>query len=184
VWKWDQQEPFGSTPPNDNPSGLGAFDFPLRFPGQYFDRETGLNYNSFRDYDAGIGRYIESDPIGLIGGINTFSYVASDPLRRIDPAGLHVIVAPPTRPPYTPRPRGSDGGGPDCFNIPPWNLLVISGGFWGFFRTVTVQCTYLWPPPGCVGNPDDFRRSKTFYDVIQVAPWLNPCPPTVPRDIF
>jgi inhibitor of cysteine peptidase len=67
VWKWDQQEPFGSTPPNDNPSGLGAFDFPLRFPGQYFDRETGLAYNVFRDYDSAIGRYIQVDPIGTIG---------------------------------------------------------------------------------------------------------------------
>ena len=74
VWKWDQQEPFGSTPPNDNPSGLGAFDFPLRFPGQYYDRETNIAYNWRRDYDASIGRYVESDPIGLHGGINTYAY--------------------------------------------------------------------------------------------------------------
>ena len=41
MWRWDQQEPFGATPPNDDPDGDGVkFDFPLRFPGQYFDRET------------------------------------------------------------------------------------------------------------------------------------------------
>src|SRR5437773_86841 len=40
VWRWDQGEPFGNDVPNNNPSGAGAFDFPLRFPGQYFDRET------------------------------------------------------------------------------------------------------------------------------------------------
>jgi RHS repeat-associated protein len=88
VWRWDQTEPFGSTPPNDNPSGLGAFDFPLRFPGQYFDRETALHYNIMRDYDPSIGRYVESDPIGLEGGLNTYAYVRNGPLLAIDLYGL------------------------------------------------------------------------------------------------
>jgi uncharacterized protein RhaS with RHS repeats len=51
VWRWDQGEPFGNDVPNNNPSGAGAFDFPLRFPGQYFDRETNLASTYFRDYD-------------------------------------------------------------------------------------------------------------------------------------
>src|SRR5713101_8255331 len=49
VWRWDQQEPFGVNVPDENPSGLGAFEFPLRFPGQYADRETGWSQNGFRD---------------------------------------------------------------------------------------------------------------------------------------
>jgi RHS repeat-associated protein len=88
VWRWDQQEPFGNNPADENPSGLGAFDLPLRLPGQRYDKETGLHYNYFRDYDPSIGRYVESDPIGLRGGLNTYAYVESNPLSRIDPKGL------------------------------------------------------------------------------------------------
>jgi RHS repeat-associated protein len=90
VWRWDQQEPFGVNPADENPSGLGAFDLPLRLPGQYFDKETNLHYNYFRDYDPAIGRYIQSDPIGLLGGINTYSYALNDPLVLLDATGLRV----------------------------------------------------------------------------------------------
>jgi RHS repeat-associated protein len=67
---------------------LGPFDLPLRLPGQYFDKETNLLYNYYRDYDPGIGRYSESDPIALRGGINTYAYVKADPLRQVDVLGL------------------------------------------------------------------------------------------------
>jgi len=95
VWRWDQGEPFGNNPPDENPSGLGAFEFPLRLPGQYFDRETSLAYNWTRDYDSAIGRYVESDPIGLDGGSNTYLYVRSNPLGYADPRGLAPCGDPP-----------------------------------------------------------------------------------------
>ena len=62
----------------------------LRFAGQVFDADTGLHYNYFRDYDPWTGRYIQSDPIGLEGGLNTYGYVGGNPLRFIDPEGLQA----------------------------------------------------------------------------------------------
>jgi RHS repeat-associated protein len=88
VWRWDQQEPFGNSVPDENPGGLGTFDLPLRLPGQYFDKETNLHYNYFRDYDPSLGRYAESDPIGLNGGLNPYRYVEANPLATVDPTGL------------------------------------------------------------------------------------------------
>ncbi|MBI3867431.1 MAG: RHS repeat protein [Verrucomicrobia bacterium] len=72
----------------------------LRFPGQYFDAESGLHYNVMRDYDPALGRYRESDPIGLNGGINLFRYGSANPLTKIDAngeitvfAGVAIVVA-------------------------------------------------------------------------------------------
>lgn len=89
VWRWDQEEPFGVNVADENPSMLGAFEFPLRFPGQYADNETNLHYNNFRDYESILGRYIQSDPLGLGGGIHTYFYVRNNPLSLTDPSGLY-----------------------------------------------------------------------------------------------
>jgi RHS repeat-associated protein len=96
VWKWSLtaqtasgNNAFGNELANPDPDANGtAINFDLRFPGQQFDAETGLHYNYFRDYEPGTGRYVESDPIGLVGGISTFSYVQSNPLSRTDSRGL------------------------------------------------------------------------------------------------
>jgi RHS repeat-associated protein len=92
AWRWDT-DPFGTAAPNQNPGGLGTFVYNLRALGQYYQAETGLNQNWNRDYDPMVGRYVESDPIGLRGGINTYAYAAGNPLLGIDPLGLDVTVA-------------------------------------------------------------------------------------------
>ena len=89
VWRNDNTEPFGDSVPNGDPNNAGVvFDFPLRFPGQYFDRETGLAYNWMRDYDPSVGRYVQSDPSGLLGGGNTYLYVFAMVLVGTDRSGL------------------------------------------------------------------------------------------------
>jgi RHS repeat-associated protein len=89
VWRWDHLDPFGANPANEDPDGDGVkVVFNLRFPGQVFDKETGMHYNLFRDYDPTTGRYVQSDPIGLRGGINTYLYVDGNAIALSDVRGL------------------------------------------------------------------------------------------------
>lgn len=92
VWRWDLSgEAFGKTGPDENPDGDSAsFQFDMRFPGQRYDSATGLNYNYFRDYEAATGRYAQSDPIGLAGGISTYGYAGGNPILWVDSKGLEV----------------------------------------------------------------------------------------------
>ncbi|HCS2607220.1 TPA: RHS repeat protein [Shigella flexneri] len=65
----------------------GGVEQNLRYQGQYLDRETGLHYNLHRYYDPDVGRFMVTDPIGLRGGLNLYSY-APNPLKYADPLGL------------------------------------------------------------------------------------------------
>ncbi len=88
VWRYDGNA-FGDTLPNEDPDGnRKKTTINLRFPGQYYDAESGLFYNWHRYYDPRIGRYVTSDPIGLEGGLNTYAYVDNNPTGWIDPDGL------------------------------------------------------------------------------------------------
>jgi len=82
VWSTNYQ-PFGTTGTIN-----GSITQNVRLPGQYADAETGFNHNGFRDYMPNLGRYLESDLIGLAAGLNTYGYVRGNPLRSVDPYGL------------------------------------------------------------------------------------------------
>jgi RHS repeat-associated protein len=86
VWRVET-DPFG----NEIGNSIKTVENNLRFPGQYYDQETGLNQNFNRDYDPKTGRYPESDPIGLAGGMNPYSYASANPINWIDPDGLRRI---------------------------------------------------------------------------------------------
>ncbi|UCV27889.1 RHS repeat-associated core domain-containing protein [Ferribacterium limneticum] len=87
VWRWEP-DGYGRTQPNEDPDGDGKkLTLNVRFPGQYFDRESGLHYNWHRYYSPKIG-YISPDPIGLAGGPNPYTYANQNPLNRTDPKGL------------------------------------------------------------------------------------------------
>ena len=97
VWRnLPTTEPFGNSPVEEDPDGDATLTtLNPRFPGQYADKETNLNYNYFRDYDPSTGRYVQSDPIGLRGGINTYAYGGGSPLTNIDEDGLAYFAKRP-----------------------------------------------------------------------------------------
>ena len=126
VWK-GTYDPFGKVTET-----VATVEQNLRFPGQYLDRESGLHYNYFRTYDPEVGRYTQSDPIGLGGGINTYGYVLGNPLRYFDRFGLKTCVM-ITRNSYGIGnhaalfvERGGLGGGPLLYD-PAGNYSATSG---------------------------------------------------------
>ena len=88
VWSWDSGA-FGKEAPT------GSATINLRFPGQYYDAETGLHYNWHRYYDPATGRYITSDPLGLAAGLNTYGYAAQNPLSFVDRDGRLAFLGIP-----------------------------------------------------------------------------------------
>jgi RHS repeat-associated protein len=105
VWRWAlTDEAFGESEPEQDPDGDDTlFVLDMRYPGQQYDSATGFNYNYFRNYDPSTGRYSQSDPIGLQGGISTYGYVGGNPMIGTDPVGLAITI------PYFP---GITIGGP------------------------------------------------------------------------
>jgi RHS repeat-associated protein len=152
VWSWDG-DPFGTTPANENPNGLGAFGYGLRFPGQQYDAITGLHYNYFRDYEAGSGRYVQSDPIGLDGGINTYAYVEFDPTSASDPFGL--------------KRTGRRG-------VPAWTSPAPAPGM-GIYAIIDCHGEILY-----VGQTNSFRRRWSEHrnrDDGKIRMFNRPCCP-------
>ena len=96
IWRWDEmKEGFGDHAPNTDPDNdTKSLVFDLRFAGQRYDAASGLHYNYMRDYDPATGRYTQSDPIGLLGGLNTYAYVGGNPMSLVDPSGEVPLLIP------------------------------------------------------------------------------------------
>ena len=169
AWRWDPH-PFGEQTPNGNPSGLGTFVNNLRFPGQYYTYESGLNHNGYRDYDPQTGRYIESDPIGLAGGTaSTYAYADENPIIRADSSGLFSLRiydswVSTTELPQGPAQVGGTGAKPDaacqctCGNS-SWMLVGCTG-----FIHITVGIR-----PGLSPDRDAFARHSESQHVLDFA---------------
>jgi RHS repeat-associated protein len=167
---WDAvRRPFGS-----RNLVTDQIEMPLGFPGQYYDEESGVLYNYFRDYDPSTGRYLESDPIGLNGGLNTYTYVSGNPTNHIDPQGLveswwHAVYPADfnTQPGYSHVPpsynRRSAGGKEVCKGT--WIQV-------GWSRVYNVVCQCVWLCLSCEyrtawsGNTNSPYLPRTMGTVV------------------
>ena len=189
VWEWKNDDPFGANVPNENPSGLGAFAFNLRFPGQYYDQETGTHYNYFRDYEPATGRYVQSDPIGLFGGISTFAYVGSSPLLYTDPTGLiYRCKAPlhafpggffggkgPLHHAFVCDDAGGNCYGQDWKNEKWWHNPLLSPGRPSEGDKFNKdQCTRIGPGDKCLDECVKKRSKITERPLYSVVPGSGP----------
>ncbi|WP_096376563.1 RHS repeat-associated core domain-containing protein [Lysobacter enzymogenes] len=172
VWSWDAKgEAFGATAPNQDPDLDGtAFVFDMRFPGQRFDPWTGSNYNYFRDYDASVGRYLQSDPIGMSGGINTFAYVSSNPVSGVDPFGLE---GPGSFNNGGTRLSWENGSG----RAPDYGTITVNFGLGSLHYTLS-RSGKLFSGGGFVGDPRNVGKSLSSAGVSFVVGWVNDCPIT------
>ncbi|WP_304352225.1 RHS repeat domain-containing protein [Comamonas testosteroni] len=147
VWQLPETQAFGDRAAATDPDGDGSHThIALRFPGQIRDDETGLNYNYFRDYDPETGRYVQSDPIGLLGGTNTFAYVDANPLMFVDPLGLQRGGSPSSpygRPGYIPSTREINRSGG---SIPSGAPTASENGGYPSDRSILQQFTNLPNP--------------------------------------
>jgi len=133
---WDANyRPFGEA------TVTGSVAFNLRFPGQHYDAETGLHYNMMRDYDPGLGRYVQSDPTGLCGGWNTYACVGGNPVMGEDLTGENVqgvenmiAWAGTYEPPASGDPRGLLGG----------DVLRLPNTGWGLFNGWSFRSQAAW----------------------------------------
>ena len=188
IWRW-QSDPFGLTAPDQDPDGdLVPFTYNLRFPGQYYDAETGLHYNYYRTYDPSTGRYLESDPIGLDGGMNTYGYVGGNPLSAIDPYGLDCVAVggtvtctPGDGPTVSfPRPEGwpdtinSDSSNYHFYNIPvPLNGADAACVKDGIINNPTPGSPSPASPDGTRNNATPTNAQNLFNTIDLISSFGN-----------
>lgn len=160
-----------------------ANDCPVRFPGQWYDEESGLHYNRNRYYDPKAGRYISPDPIGLLAGPNVYRY-ATNPVSWIDPLGLDPVQVDPNNINFSQRtvtcdgPKGAntyqtamEGGKWDWNQSGPLRVMEVDGQLVSYDnrRLVAAQRAGLDSVPVEIVNPDDIMpgSNKTWGRAFQ-----------------
>jgi len=176
IWR-ASYSPFGNAAVNEDVDNDGSsITLNLRFPGQYYDGETGLHYNYFRYYDPKTGRYITSDPIGLQGGLNTYGYVGGNPTKYSDAYGLDFAFS------VDPLAAGGNGHTTLYFQDGPgqWYSYnqgaagaVSSGGNYGFLTGLDAAggvgiSPVVVPPPSATffpsSNAEDIKIQSCAID--------------------
>ena len=173
-WSWDLfASAFGENPPT---ALNGGSDHGLRFNGQRADPETGLSFNFFRNFDPTIGRYAESDPIGLAGGISTYAYVSGSPLAAADPFGLAQVAGSWIVPPRL---------NPTNYGIDRVEEIPVHWSWWGYlkmariyghadlFVNIDVRCTKDSNEP-CNDNKNEWeihaKVGRSYHGQMDVGP--------------
>lgn len=132
------------------------------------DKETNNHYNYYRDYSPEIGRYVESDPIGLRGGLNPYTYVGGNPISRTDPKGLEAAVTIPA--PTLPAPGTGTGLGGLGGRI--LGACIGRGlGVLGLVLTASSisACQDYPEPKGCNSNDDECKKKRDVDESLCVA---------------
>jgi RHS repeat-associated protein len=158
----------------------------LRFPGQYYDAETGLHYNYHRYYNPKTGRYITADPIGLMGGVNLYGYVGGNPVRWVDPRGKKVYYVGIGFSGFLSSSLGSKTGTVSSSSVG----VALDTSTWGFhgYKSITLSSSKVTGlgigigPIGGVLNGDikDFYGTATEHTAITPVGSLT----SVLTDIF
>jgi RHS repeat-associated protein len=179
VWRWSLlSEAFGKDWVAEDPDQDDvAHVLDLRFPGQRTEPSSGLSYNYFRDYDPNVGRFAQSDPMGLVAGASTYAYAGGDPIAYLDRDGLQAqrapverVPTPPTRfmPPAQPPANdpnfgrglgGALGALRACFS--PAGAAILAGVL---IPNTTSACDTFDKPPQCGGDEDD-PCERLYYQV-------------------